>query len=252
MTAAKDYLQTNRAALFDWIVLVTSFLLGFAFPSLKDLVTSPGFFNWMLASLLLYIAGAALKHLPLSYRLTHSGKTIKPVPYIIFLIVGHWFIILFLVILSESAIRNLFQLAPLTDKNAASWQLITGALVTASFVTWLVYRSKSNRKKRKKYKEGFLFWMEMMADILLIAGVSIFSFIFWEKGVMAMLGKAPAKTMGDIWFLFVFLSILFLFFYLPLRYLFFIEDRERGRNRRRLLLIFAFILIKAIIEMIGI
>jgi hypothetical protein len=144
----------------------------------------------------------------------------------------------------------LLQLPPLTEKNSASWQIITGALVTATFVTWLVYRTKSNRKKRKKYSEQFLFRQEMVADILLIAGVAIFSFVFWEKGVMAMLGKASMKTMGEIAFLFGFLSILFLFFYLPLRYLFFIEDRERGRNRRRLLLIFTFILIKAILEML--
>jgi hypothetical protein len=241
--------QGNRAALFDWIVMITSFLLGLAFPSLGDLIKSPGFFNWILASLLLYFAGAAIKDLPLGHRM--SGKALKPIPYTIFLLVGHWFIIMIMVILAEPAIRNILGLAPLTDKNAASGELITGSILAATFVTWLVYRTKSNRKKKEGYNLKFLFWMEMVADILLIAGVSIFSFIFWEKGVMAMLGKASTNTFGDIWFLFVFLSILFLFFYLPLRYLFFIEDREKGRNRRRLFLIFVFILIKALLEVLG-
>jgi hypothetical protein len=252
MITTKDYLQKNRAALFDWIVLLTSFMLGFAFPSLSNLIQSPGFFNWILASLLLYIVGAALKHLPLSYRMSFSGKTTPTVPYIIFLLVGHWFIIMLLVILAEPAIRSLFHLAPLTDKNAASGEIIAGSIITATFVTWLVYRTKSNRKKRKNYSADLLFWMEIAADILLVAGVSIFSFIFWEKGVMAMLGRASTDTFSDLWFLFFFLAILFLFFYLPLRYLFFIEDRERGRNRRRLLLIFVFILIKALLEVMGV
>ena len=132
-----------------------------------------------------------------------------------------------------------------------SLQINLLGMVIASVVTWMVYRTKSKRSNKKKYSEGFLFGQEMIADILLIAGVSIFSFIFWEKGVMAMLGRSATKTMADIWFLFVFLAILFLFFYLPLRYLFFIEDRERGRNRRRLFLLFAFILLKALFEMLG-
>jgi hypothetical protein len=229
--------------------MITSFLLGFAFPSLRDLVSSPGFYNWILASLLLYIIGAALKDLPLSYRM--SRNTVQPIPYTIFLLVGHWFIIMIMVILAEPAIRNILGLAPFNDKNAASGELIFGSILSAIVVTWLVYRTKSNRKKRKQYSAKFLFWWEIVADIFLIAGVSIFSFIFWEKGVMAMLSKASTNTFGDIWFLFVFLSICFLFFYLPLRYLFFIEDREKGRNRRRLLLLFVFILIKALLEVIG-
>jgi hypothetical protein len=67
-----------------------------------------------------------------------------------------------------------------------------------------------------------------------------------------MLGKASTRTLGDVWFLFVFLSILFLFFYLPLRYLFFMEDREGGGNRKRLLIIFIFMLLKASFEFLGI
>lgn len=126
------------------------------------------------------------------------------------------------------------------------------AVGIACFVTWLVYRTKSKRKSLKKYSAPFLFLMELIADIFLIAGVSIFSFVFWEKGVMGMLSKTSTQTISDIWFLFVFLSVLFLFFYLPLRYLFFIENREGGGNRRRLFLIFGFILLKALFEMLAI
>lgn len=251
MSTPKEYLEINRAALFDWIVLISSFLLGFAFPSLRDLIHSPGFYNWILAALLLYTFGAALKHLPLSYRMSFSGKNYPMVPYVIFLLIGHWFIILIMVILAEPAIRTVLSLPP-ANKDDISGGLIFGAITAALVVTWMVYRTKSNRKKRKPYSERFLFWQEIVADIFLTAGVSIFSFIFWEKGVMEMLSRASTDTFGDIWFLFIFLAMLFLFFYLPLRYLFFVEDREKAKNRRRLLFIFVFILLKALLETIGI
>lgn len=248
----RDYLQTNRTALFDWIVLITSFLLGFAFPSLKEMITSRGFHLWMLAPLLLYTIGAALKHLPLSYRLAADAEKIKPVPYIMFLVTGHWFIILILAIFSGPAFRQLLQMPAVTAGNAFSGSLFSVAIIIATGVTWLVYRNKTKIKKRKNYSDNFLFRMELIADILLIAGVAIFSFIFWEKGVLAMLSRASTETMSDIWFLFVFLSVLFVFFYLPLRYLFFIEDRGSGRNRRRLLIIFGFMLLKALLETLAI
>jgi hypothetical protein len=252
MIAPKDYILKNRAALFDWSVLSISFLLGFIFPTIKDFITSPGFYNWMLAALLLYGVGAALKHLPLSYRITYAAKILKPVPYIIFLVIGHWFIILFLVIFAEPAIRHILHFPPLTKNDSINGGMVVFATLIAVFVTWLVYRSKGNRVKGIKYSTDFLFRMELVADILLTAGVSILSFVFWEKGAMAMLARASTQTIGDIWFLFVFLSILFLFFYLPLRYLFFIEDRENGRNRRRLFLIFGFMLLRALFEMLNI
>lgn len=252
MIAADKYIQQNRAALFDWLVISISFLLGFIFPTLSDFFQSPGYYNWMLVSLLLYIAGAALKHLPLSYRLTYSGKPLEPVPYLLFLLIGHWFILLIIIFFSEPAIRHLFGL-PALDKDISSngWMMVT-ATVTAGFVTWLVYRTKSRRKSTKKYSAAYLFRMELVADIFLIAGVSIFSFVFWEKGVMGMLGRASTQTIGDIWFLFIFLAVLFLFFYLPLRYLYFVENREGSGNSKRLFLIFGFILLKALFEMLAI
>ena len=252
MIAPKDYIFKNRAALFDWSVISISFLLGFIFPTFKDFISSPKFSYWMLIAFLLYSGGAILKHLPLSYRLTFSAASPRPVPYVIFLVVGHWFILLIVLLFSEAAFRHIFSLPPMTKENSASWQLILTSTATAAFVTWLVYRKKTNRKIRKKYSESNLFYRELVADIFLIAGVSIVSFVFWEKGVIAMLARASTRSIGDIWFLFVFLSITFLFCYLPLRYLFFIEDRQGGRNRRRLFYIFAFILLRALFEIINI
>jgi hypothetical protein len=131
MTRPKDYIQTNRAALFDWLVIFISFSLGVAFPALSDFIRSPGFFNWMLTALLLYIVGAVVKDLPLSHRLSFRTRSPKPVPYVLFLVIGHWLTMFFLVILAEPAIRKLLQLPALTDDNAASWQLMLAAAVMA-------------------------------------------------------------------------------------------------------------------------
>lgn len=252
MIAPKDYIQQNRAAFFDWTVICISFMMGFIFPTFKDFISSPKFSYWMLIAFLLYTGGAVLKHLPLSYRMTFSGANPRPVPYVIFLFVGHWFILLFVILFSEAAFRHIFNLPPMTKENSASWQLVLTSTTTAAFVTWLVYRNKSNSKSREKYSDSNLFYRELVADIFLIAGVSIVSFVFWEKGVIAMLARASTRSIGDIWFLFVFLSITFLFCYLPLRYLYFIEDRQGGRNRRRLFYIFAFMLLRALFEMLSI
>ncbi len=250
MIAPQDYILKNRAAIFDWTVIGISFMMGFIYPTVTDFASSSNFSYWMLVAFLLYTVGAVLKHLPLSYRITFSVSNPRPVPYIIYLFVGHWFIILFVILLSEKAFRHLFNLSALRADNSASWQLVLTATTVAAFVTWLVYRSKSNLKNRKNYSESYLFYRELVADIFLIAGVSILSFVLWEKGVMAMLARVSTKSISEVVFLFGFLSITFLFCYLPLRYLYFIEDREGGRNRRRLLYIFAFMLLRALFEML--
>lgn len=251
MIAPKDYILKNRAAIFDWTVIAISFMMGFIYPTVKDFTGSSNFSYWMLVAFLLYFAGAVLKHMPLSHRISFSVSSLRPVPYIIYLCVGHWFILLFIIVLSESAFRNTLNLPPLRASNSGSWQLFLTSTTVATFVTWLVYRSKSNFKSRKEYSESILFYREIVADIFLIGGVSIISFVLWEKGVMAMLARVPAQSIGEILFLFIFLAITFLFCYLPLRYLYFIEDREGGRNRRRLLYIFGFILIRALFEMLS-
>ncbi len=248
----RQYIETNRAAIFDWSVIFISFMLGFAFPTMSDFIRSDGFFYWLVTGLFLYIVGAVLKHLPLSYRMSFSSHDPKPVPYTMFLIVGHWFIFLIVFILCEGVFRKMLDLPAMTDKNGGGWEMILAACLGAAMITWLAYRTKSKRKNRKKYSDRFLFTMEFVADLLLVAGVSILSFVFWEKGVMGMLVRAKTETIGDIWFLFVFLAILYLFFYLPLRYLYFVEDRKAGANRNRLLFIFGFLLLRALIEMLTI
>lgn len=251
MIATKDYILKNRLAIFDWSVLSISFLLGLIFPTITDFINAKSFYHWMLAALLFYICGAVLKDLPLSYRLSHSAKKITPVSYILFLVIGHWLIMYFVFILSERQLRNIFHL-PVAENNETSWQLIIIAITVSCFFTWLVYRTKSKRKHSRIFSGDYLFRRELVADIFLIVGVSILSFVFWEKGAIAMLARAKTQTIGDIWMLFLFLSFLFLFFYLPLRYLFFMEGVNKVSNRKRLFLIFGFMLLKALFEMLNI
>lgn len=251
MTPAKDYIIKNRLAIFDWSVLSISFLLGFIFPTITDFINAKIFYHWMLAAFLFYIFGAALKDLPLSYRLSHSAKTIKPVSYALFLVIGHWQIMLMVFILLETELRNIFHL-PVAANNETSFQSILIAISVSSFITWLVFRSKSKRKSSRIFSDNYLFRIELLADLFLIIGVAILSFMFWEKGAIAMLARAKTQTIGDIWMLFLFLSFLFLFFYLPLRYLFFMEGVNKGSNRKRLFLIFGFMLLKALFEMLNI
>ncbi len=252
MIAPKDYIEQNRAAIFDWSVISISFMMGFIFPSAKDFIISSKFSYWMLIALLLYAGGAILKHFPLCYRMTISGANPRKEPYFIFLFVGHWFIFLLVILLSEAAFRHIFNLFPITKENSTSWQLILTSTSGAAFITWLVYRNKLYHKIQKKYSDCYLFYSELIADIFLIVGVSIISFVLWEKGVIAMMDRVSTQTIGEIAFLFIFLSITFLFCYLPLRYLYYIEDRAAGRYRRRLFYIFGFILLRALIKMLTI
>ena len=211
-SSLRESIQLNRAALFDWLVIAISFALGFLFPTLSKFIWSHSFYVWILAALVSYTLGAALKDFPLSYRLSHLPRIVEPVPYIIFLLAGHWFIIVSMVILAEPLFRPLFGLPSMAVDSAMSWQIALLSTVWGFVLTWLVYRSKSNRKFKRAYSESFIFRIEVIADIFLLAGVAVFSFIFWEKGVMEMLAHASTRSFSDIWFLFLFLSFLFLFF----------------------------------------
>ncbi len=249
MSTSNEKYKINRAALFDWMVILVSFSLGFVFPDLKDFVKSPGFFNWMLIALLLYIAGVVLKHFPLTYRFTISGKAPKETPYVFFLVIGHWLIIFILVILAQPAINKWFHLGPITSTYLTSGPIIVLAITIACFVTWLVYRSKKVRRNGKEKPPEYIFRIEIIADILLITGVSLISFVFWEKGVIAILGSYSINSIGSILSLFVFLGILYILFYLPLRYLYFIEEAP-GSNLKRLMFIFGFNLLRILFEII--
>lgn len=250
MQRAKDYIHQHRTALFDWLVMFISFTLGFLFPSLSDFIKSTVFYNLMLIALLLYISGALLKHRPLSYRILIKGSDFRPVSYVLFLVIGHWIIMFVLLILAEPALMGMLGIG--YQSHSSSNLFMLSAAFLAGFITWLVYRNKSKQAKPVLISQTLLFRQELIADILLIAGVSIISFIFWEKGVMEMLSRVSAGSIGEIWFLFIFLALMFLFFYLPLRYLFFVEEKDRSANRNRLFLIFGFLLLKALFEMLHI
>jgi hypothetical protein len=116
MIAPKNYIQQNRAALFDWSVICISFMLGFIFPTVTDFISSSKFSYWMLIAFLLYTAGTVLKHLPLSYRITFSVTKPRPGPYFIYLFVGHWFILLFVIVLAETAFRHIFNLPAIKSR----------------------------------------------------------------------------------------------------------------------------------------
>lgn len=242
----------NRSAFFDWIVFIISFSLGFIFPSLGSFVTSPQFTWWMLAALVCYTAGSWLKHLPLSYRLTTSPGRRREIAYTIFLIAGHWCIMLLVIIFAETAFGKILGVRSFMDKKADNPAFMFGSMFLSGFLTWLVYRSKKLGRKVKVPGSVFLFRRELVADILLITGVSILTFVMWEKGIIALLSHKAVTSFSEVWFLFLMLSITYLLFYLPLRYLFLIEDHSNRQTWKRMLLIFAFLLLRSFFEIIRI
>jgi hypothetical protein len=251
MSRAQNYIHQNKSSLFDWLVFGISLLLGFIFPTLSAFVSSPIFSYCMLASVVLYTAGAWLKHLPLSYRLMRLGKPPEPVPMLLFLLVGHWLIFYGVLLFSEPAFRKIFGMSIVTAESQLNGYMMTACIFLAVYITWLVYRSKRSSKKQRSYSPGFLFRRELVADIFLITSISILSFASWEKGVMAALTHKQTRSISDIWGLFVMLSVAYILFYLPLRYLYLIEDHFSRQTWRRLLLIFGLVLIRTLFEMLS-
>lgn len=240
-------LLQNKPALFDWSVIILSTILGLFFPTLGDFAGTAGFSYWMMAAFVVYVLGAALKDLPLGRRLSTPGYPVRPVPYLILLLIGHWLIMLVVVILSEKAFRSVAGLPPLAPGYSADGTSVFIFILLSLFVTWLVYRTKSNRRKRKVLPPQLLTGVELVADILLFLSITVFTFLFWEKGALAMLGNKETHSIGDVWFIFLFLSILYILVYLPLRYLYFIEDRSS--YRRRMFRIFGFLLLRILLDM---
>lgn len=251
MHKTTNNLQQHKAAIFDWLVLMLSISLGFIFPTLRDFVTSPFFSSMMLAALVLYLAGTWLKHFPLYYRLIRSGTFNKGVPLSFFLVIGHWCIMYVVSTLAWPAFRKITGMTAVKAGDSVDgWEAFT-TIVAASFITWLVYRPKTKIKTRKLYSPGYMFRRELIGDVLLLLAVGLFSFAFWEKGILAMLSGKSIVVLADIWFLFIFLAISYMLCYLPLRYLFLVEDYNRKGTWRRMLLIFAFLLLKALFDMLN-
>lgn len=252
MSKQQNYIENNRPALFDWIVFITSVSLGFIFPTFRSFIASPVFSWCMLSSLVLYSAGAWLKHLPLYHRIIKSGKPEKSLPYLLFLLIGHWLIFLTVFILAENAIRKMAGMPAATPEDRITGYFMFSSIAAATFVTWLVFRGRKRISTVTNYSKTYLYNREIVADVFLMLSVSVLSFAFWEKGIMALLTHKPVVTIGDVWFIFLFLSIAFLLFYLPLRYLYLIEDRSSRQTRKRLLFIFALLLIRSLFEMLRI
>lgn len=244
---------TNRAALFDWSVITLSFLLSFIFPALGKMFYSPAFPVLMLTAFLLYAAGVWLKNLPLSYRLTTNSEKPRDIPYMIFLFIGHFIILIVLLIFAEPAVRKLLSMpADRSANNKDGGMVVLVDMLIALVVSFLVFSTKKKRKFKRIYNARYLYWREIIADIFLAAGVGIITFIFWEKAIMGIAGGRPVSSLLDVWFLFVLLAFSYLFFYLPLRYLFLLEDHTSNQTWKRFLVIFGFVLIRALFFMFGI
>jgi hypothetical protein len=252
MLSGEQGIKINRPALFDWLVFSISFSLGFIFPGLKDFVSSPSFSYFMFTGLFLYTAGAWLKHRPLSYRVTTTGENLREVPAMLFLVIGHWIIIITAIIFSASAVSKITGLKFTGVNDDVRPVFIWLIIFLAGFINWLVFRPKKRKHFNKRYSASWLFRRELVADILLIAGVSILSFIFWDKSIMALLAHSQTDSINGIWFLFIMLAICFMLFYLPLRYLYLIEDHTSNQTWRRLFIIFGLLLLRSLFEMLRI
>lgn len=247
MSKSKDYIQENKPALFDWFVFSISFSLGFIFPTFRDLASSPLFSFLVLTALVLYASGAWLKHLPLYERLRLTGRKLPFILFVCFICI-HYVLILAAVIFSMPAARIILSLPPAATKTITGTAVVITGFLVPTFITWLVFRNE--KSKYKKYSSDYLFWRELAGDICLVFGVSIFSFIIWDKAILAGLFNVPVTSLKDVWSLFILLALSYILFYLPLRYLFLVEDHF-SRTWKRMLLIFGLLLLKALFEILN-
>lgn len=235
-------IKQNKPAIFDWLVFIFSMSAGFIFPSLGSFFATPAFSNWMLAALVLYTCGVWLKHRPLYYRLAKAGNPQTAIPYLLFLMIGHWVIMVSAIVFAEAAFRRVTGIAQ--PKETASGVSVFITICMAAFITWLAFRPGG--KNSKPLTDARLFKWELTADVFLISGVAMLSFVFWEKIILALMLQMRIDGIGDIAFLFLFMGISYVLFYLPLRYLYLIEDHFNRQAWRRLLLIFTLVLLRGL------
>jgi hypothetical protein len=245
MAPVWNSIKQNKPAIFDWLVFAISLLMSLIFPELKDLTASTSFSGWMLAGLVLYIIGLFLKHRPVYYRLAKQGRQQKHPALLLFLIIGHWIIMLAVVVIAEQAFRHIVGLPPVPkDHPVSGWQVFINIVLSIA-VTWLAFRPA--RKSKKTFTEKYIFRRELIGDVVLISAVSMLSFVFWENSLLSAMAHMRMDTFGNILVLFIFLCFAYMLFYLPLRYLYLIEDQPR-QAWRRLLLIFILILVRGLFE----
>jgi hypothetical protein len=247
---SKQKYESNRTVLFDWLVFAISFSLGFIFPDLEALAFSP-WFNWLFAGgLFCYTIGALLKKRPLYIRMYSEHIEPRKIPYLAFLVIGHWILVYVALIFAEPALRKLFGIK-MPPKGQLSGVSMTIFFLLACIITWIVFSKKKSKPQLAEKQEASMFSRELIADIFLLTGVSSLTFIFWEKGIMLLLTGKAFSNVSDIWFLFLILSITYLLFYLPLRYLFLLEDHTSRQTWQRMLIIFGLILLRGLFKMMG-
>ncbi|HSU28190.1 MAG TPA: hypothetical protein VLJ68_07405 [Chitinophagaceae bacterium] len=241
------YINQNRAAIFDWVVFITSILLGFIFPSLSDFISFSWFSGWMLIAFLMYVAGSWMKHIPLYLRLIRAGKSPREMPMLLLLILGHWIIIFTAILFAEPVIRKIIGVRPAHEGDQVSGRFLLMYMLVAGLVTWLVYRHRKKIKNAARFSVAHLFYRELVADVFLCISIATFTFAFWEKGVMTIFNGNSIKGFSDVWALFLMLSFAFVLFYLPLRYLFLVEDYSNNQTWRRMMYIFGFLILRSLL-----
>lgn len=246
MNKARHFLEKYKSGLFDWLVFSICFSLGFIFRTSEEIFSSPLFSFLMLTALALYTVGAWLKHFPLYKRL---DSTAKPLTLFIGLMVIHWFLLAAAVIFSAPAFRQIFGMPPVTREGPDNLVIIISC-VAATIITWLVFRNDTWSNRSKSFSGLYLFRRELAGDICLAVGVSIFSFIIWEKAILAKLFNAPILSFSDIVSAIVGLALTYIIFYLPLRFLYLVEDKFSGKTWRRLGLIYLVFVLKGIIDLL--
>ena len=249
MNKSQFFLQENKAAIFDYLVFSISFSLGFIFPTLEDLISSPLFSFFILTALVLYTIGTWLKNLPLYERLKLAERQLSLSSFISFIAV-HFVLVTAAVTFSMPAARMIIGLPPATPAEVAGPGVVIISFIAATFITWLVFRN--GKSKYKYYSSGYLFRRELAGDICLVIGVSIFSFVIWEKAIVAKLFNPPMTSIYDLFILFISFALVYMVFYLPLRYLYLVEDDFSRKTWKRLFLIYGLLLLKAFFEMLKI
>lgn len=247
MQSPVNYIHQNRTFIFDWLVFVTTLMMGFVFPSLGTFVASVDFSMWMLVALVLYTSGSWLKRVPLYLRNDMSGHALRKISWILFMVIGHWIILYIATLFAVPAWCRIFHYPLPKGFDSISSKATFLCMIPPTVITWIVYRRAKLRKQLSSYNSNQLFYQELVADIMLICSISFFTFTFWEKGAMAMMSNKPISTIGDVFFLVFFLSICYVMFYLPLRYLYLVEDHTSNQTRKRLALILGLLLIRALI-----
>ncbi len=251
MAFNREYIEQNRPALVDWFVFSASTLLGFAFPNVLGIATKLWVSKAMLAALVLYTVGAWLKKLPLYYRLIIEKKGERDIPYQFFLVVGHWLVLLVVTLFAEPAARMVVGLAPgsLDDVLANLTGIAYCSLVSAA-ITALVFWPKKKLFTKTVYHADFRFRRELVADCCLVISITVFTFAFWEKGVMTLFDR-PISQVSDIFYSFLTMGACFVLFYLPLRFLYLIEDHSHNQTWKRLLIIFSLVLLRTVLVILG-